>query len=338
MHIAPDHEWHLDMKSPDLHALGSLLRVCSMAVTPLAPAPMHAVLGSDELDDSVLCSSRYAFPLRARFRLPEDRSLIAFVHTAGEGSWVGGEKLDSGMVLLGMPGSRCELRLGEGSCWSLLLPSGQHLRREFSRLDYYAQTVSRRVQRLCPVAQTEVADRLQGAFDCMRLRYVEQRRDINMRGLLARLREHLMPDIVSLFPASPATSRTRHSHYLVLRRVENYIASNLRHEIRVRDLCEAGSTSERNLRYIFGEFVGISPNHYLSTLRLCEARRLLSEAAPGQNTVRAIALECGLWDLSRFAESYRQLFDELPSETLRVNKPASDVQRTPYLSPSIQYT
>ena len=338
MNFLPSREWHLDMRSPDLHALGSLLRVCGMAVTPLAPAPIHAVLGSDELAGTVLCSSQYAFPVRARFRLPEDRSLVAYVHEAGEGSWVGGEKLASGMVLLGMPGSRCELRMGEGSSWSILLPSGQHLRREFSRLDYYVQTVSRRVQRLCPRDGTDVADRLRSAFECMRLRYIEQRHDINMKGLLARLREHLMPDIVSLFPATPDTSRTRHSHYLVLRRVENFIAANLRHEIRARDLCEAGSTSERNLRYIFGEFVGISPNHYLSTLRLCEARRLLSEAVPGQNTVRAIALECGLWDLSRFAESYRQLFDELPSETLRVRKKSTGIQRIPYLSPSIQYT
>ncbi len=338
MNMLPGQEWHLDLRYPDLHALGSLLRVCGMAVTPLAPAPMQAVLGSDHLEDTILCSSRYRFPVRARFRLPEDRSLIAYVHEAGEGSWVGGEKLESGMVLLGMPGSRCELRLAAGTCWSLMLPSGHHLRREFARLDFYAQTVSRRVQRLHPEPATEVADRLQSAFDCMRLRYVEQRRDINIKALLTRLQATLLPDIISLFPATPDNSRTRHSHYLVLRRVENFIAANLRHEIRVRDLCEAGSTSERNLRYIFGEFIGISPNQYLSTLRLCEARRLLSESLPGQNTVRAIALECGLWDLSRFAESYRQLFDELPSETLRVHKTSLPEKRTPYLSPSIQFT
>ncbi len=331
-------EWHLDLRYPDLHALGSLLRVCSMAITPLAPAPMHAVFGSDTVEDTVYCSSHYAFPVRARFRLPEDRSLIGFVHEAGEGSWVGGEKLEAGMVLLGMPGSRCELRLGAGSSWSLMLPNGNRLRSEFARLDYHAQTVSRRVQRLRPQPETVVADRLHSAFECMRLRFVERRHDINLKALAGSLQVNLMPDIVSLFPAMVDTSRTRHSHYLVLRRVENFIAANLRHEIRVRDLCEAGSTSERNLRYIFGEFVGISPNQYLSTLRLCEARRLLCESAPGQNTVRAIALECGLWDLSRFAESYRQLFDELPSETLRVQKPVLPEKRTPYLSPSIQYT
>jgi AraC family transcriptional regulator, ethanolamine operon transcriptional activator len=331
-------EWHLDLRYPDLYALGGLLRVCSMAITPLAPAPLKAVLGSDVVDDTILCSSRYEFPVRARFRLPEDRSLIAFVHEAGEGSWVGGEKLEPGMVLLGMPGSRCELRFGAGSSWSLMLPSGNHLRREFARLDYYAQTVSRRVQRLVPKPGSEAADRLRSAFECMRLRFVQRRLDINMKALLERLQAHIMQDIVSLFPATADTSRTRHSHYLVLRRVENFIAANMRHEIRARDLCEAGSTSERNLRYIFGEFMGISPNHYLSTLRLCEARRLLSESTPGQNTVRAIALECGLWDLSRFAENYRQLFDELPSETLRIQKTSLPEKRTPYLSPSIQYT
>ncbi|GAB3039623.1 hypothetical protein GCM10027285_25050 [Oleiagrimonas citrea] len=338
MNAMISNEWRRDMSDPDLHALGSLLRVCGMAVTPLTPAPMRAVFGSDEHDDNVFSSARYDFPLRTRFRLPEDRFLIAYVHAAGEGSWVGGEKLETGMVLVGMPGSRGELRFGEGTSWSLLVSSGQHLRRELSRLGHYAESTSRRLQRLIPDEESEAGERLRSAFECMRLRFIDQRRDINLKAMLENLKSHLFGDVASLFPGVPDTSRTRHSHYLVLRRVENFIAANLRHEIRLRDLCDAGSASERNLRYIFDEFLGISPNHYLSTLRLCEARRHLSEAQPEHNTVRAIALECGLWDLSRFAESYRQLFGELPSETLKVCKTSLPETRTPYLSPSIQYT
>ncbi len=336
--MSPSREWHMDLRAPDLHALGSLMRVCSMAVTPLAQAPMHAVLASDEMDDAVLCSSRCEFPVRTRFRLPGDHNLIAFMHEAGEGSWVGGEPLASGMLLLGMPGIPCEMRLGAGTCWSIVLLKGHDLRIELSRLGYYAQSVSRRIQRIVPGEDAESAERMRSLFECIRLRYLEQRRDINIKGLLDRLRENLMPDLVSLFPALPDNARTRHSHYLVLRRVENFIAANLRRELRVHDLCEAGSTSERNLRYIFSDFVGISPNHYLATLRLCEARRLLSEATPGQHTVRAIAMECGLWDLSRFAENYRQMFGELPSDTLNEPRRTPRERHAPYLSPGVQYT
>ncbi len=32
--------------------------------------------------------------------------------------------------------------------------------------------------------------------------------------------------------------------------------------------------------------------------------------------VKAIALSCGLWDLSRFADNYRKVFGELPRDTL----------------------
>ena len=79
---------------------------------------------------------------------------------------------------------------------------------------------------------------------------------------------------------------------------------------------KAAGVSERALRYAFEELVGISPVRYLSMLRLCEACRSLSSADAGRKSVKSIALSCGLWDLSRFADSYRKVFGELPSETL----------------------
>jgi AraC family ethanolamine operon transcriptional activator len=51
-------------------------------------------------------------------------------------------------------------------------------------------------------------------------------------------------------------------------------------------------------------------------LRLCTACRSLSSADAGRRSVKAIALSCGLWDLSRFAENYRRVFGELPRDTL----------------------
>lgn len=36
----------------------------------------------------------------------------------------------------------------------------------------------------------------------------------------------------------------------------------------------------------------------------------------GRRSVKSIALSCGLWDLSRFADNYRKVFGELPRDTL----------------------
>ncbi len=55
---------------------------------------------------------------------------------------------------------------------------------------------------------------------------------------------------------------------------------------------------------------------YLSLLRLCVAYRNLVNADASSRSVKSVALSCGMWDLSRFAEHYRQTFGELPRATL----------------------
>ena len=47
------------------------------------------------------------------------------------------------------------------------------------------------------------------------------------------------------------------------------------------------------------------------------ARRALRAADPRRTTVSAIALDCGFWELGRFAVAYRRTFGESPSDTLR---------------------
>lgn len=48
-------------------------------------------------------------------------------------------------------------------------------------------------------------------------------------------------------------------------------------------------------------------------------RSLAGDAS--RHSVKSIALNCGLWDLSKFAGKYRQLFGELPSDTLLRSPP-----------------
>ena len=55
--------------------------------------------------------------------------------------------------------------------------------------------------------------------------------------------------------------------------------------------------------------------HALGTYHL--ARRALMMATPATVTVAAIAMDHGFWELGRFATTYRSLFGESPSATLR---------------------
>jgi AraC-like DNA-binding protein len=46
-------------------------------------------------------------------------------------------------------------------------------------------------------------------------------------------------------------------------------------------------------------------------------RRVLLQADPSKSTVTRIVTDHGFWELGRFSVSYRALFGESPSETLR---------------------
>jgi AraC-like DNA-binding protein len=85
----------------------------------------------------------------------------------------------------------------------------------------------------------------------------------------------------------------------------------------VSELAQRSSVSERTLRRAFKSCYGLSPLEYLRIHRLHQARAVLRANCPERTTVTQVAFDFGFWDLGRFAGAYRQLFRELPSETLR---------------------
>ena len=87
--------------------------------------------------------------------------------------------------------------------------------------------------------------------------------------------------------------------------------------VQVSDLVVATGVSERTLRSAFKEYYGIGPNRYLVIRQLHQVHRALSQADPEGTSVSKILFDHGVWELGRFATRHRQLFGELPSETLR---------------------
>lgn len=81
-------------------------------------------------------------------------------------------------------------------------------------------------------------------------------------------------------------------------------------------LCETAGCSAKTLEMLFRERLGQTPLRYLRWRRLWLAHRALVVADPRTTTVSAIALDCGFWELGRFAGAYRVLFGQPPSVTL----------------------
>jgi AraC family ethanolamine operon transcriptional activator len=87
----------------------------------------------------------------------------------------------------------------------------------------------------------------------------------------------------------------------------------------ISQLSHVAGLSERGLRKAFHSVRGMSPKRYLLTERLLRAHLALSDA--GSNaTVSDVATAYGFYELGRFAGSYKAVFGEAPSDTLRATR------------------
>ncbi len=131
-------------------------------------------------------------------------------------------------------------------------------------------------------------------------------------------------EISDLIVRTLVTARCEHGHHRSSRRrklVEHAI--HLAHDnaqgiSSVAELSRESGASVRTLRRGFQERFGVSPKAYLLAQRLNGARRDLRSATQSQ-IITDVANSWGFWHMGQFAADYRNMFGELPSQTLRGN-------------------
>ena len=94
-----------------------------------------------------------------------------------------------------------------------------------------------------------------------------------------------------------------------------FMEAHLDQPLRMGQVSQAIGTSWRSLDRAFATHYGMSPKHFLQLLRLARARRLLL-GCHEECSVTGIADRCGIFHLGRFANAYRELYGELPMQTL----------------------
>lgn len=95
------------------------------------------------------------------------------------------------------------------------------------------------------------------------------------------------------------------------------IAETVRGSVTVQEVAaRCGIKPHTLFNYCLEEF-GVSPGRYLRRERLRRCYEALLDADPRHGSVNKIAVEHGFHEPSRFAMYYREMFDELPLETLK---------------------
>ena len=127
---------------------------------------------------------------------------------------------------------------------------------------------------------------------------------------------HALVECLSARPAEEATSAARRRQDVMVR-FEALLQAQQERDLRIGEICTALSVSERTLRSVCAEHLGMSPTSYLRLRRMSLVHRTLRRGDPGAASVSEVARRYGFRHLGRFAAAYRALFGELPSATLR---------------------
>jgi len=136
------------------------------------------------------------------------------------------------------------------------------------------------------------------------------------RGLLDTIIAHLgRPPRRQIGRTSPQ------GHARIVARARAYILENLEHPISIDAIAAAAYTSRRTLHRAFNYVLDETPQSYVRKLRLHRIRRDLASDAEFLRTITIVANQWGISELGRFSGWYRELFGELPSETLAQRRP-----------------
>ncbi|MGY4817371.1 helix-turn-helix domain-containing protein [Pseudomonas chlororaphis subsp. piscium] len=111
--------------------------------------------------------------------------------------------------------------------------------------------------------------------------------------------------------------RRRAEERAIMQRVAQWAADGPEDSLNLLELSQVAGVSLRQLQGAFRAFAGMAPTQWLRLRRLNSAHRELLSRGPDETTVAEVAMRWSFWHLGRFSSSYRALFKELPSETLR---------------------
>jgi AraC family transcriptional regulator, ethanolamine operon transcriptional activator len=201
-------------------------------------------------------------------------------------------------VLL-LPAAAAEALLSPSSASPLLRPEGQGLLQADPCNWEHAVALSR--------AAADAAQRNPSAFGAVEVRRSLRASLLNTaQGLIAGPKDGKEPKIIR---ASSARRR-------IVTMTDEYLRSEPARPIYTDDLCAVLGISPDRLAEAFHATFGISPHRFLKLRRLAMVRTCLRSRDVPALRVKAVALSHGFWHLGQFAQDYRGLYGESPSDTL----------------------
>ncbi len=260
---------------------------------------------------------RESLPRIAYISFPPDRIALSFPISRASAIF-GGLAARNGDILFHSQGDRLHQRSKGPFEWGLISLPAEQL------ADCGEALIGRRIAApdisslLCPVPFETL--RLQHLFrEACRL--AEGGMKLVGRPEVARaVKQELLHAVVHCLVddhEAGSASGARYQHAAVMARFEESLAKHTDRKLNLPTLCAEIGVAERTLRMCCAQFLGVSPARYMLLQRLNRARAALLRADPSIASVAEIARNNRFSEFGRFAVTYRTIFGEPPSVTLR---------------------
>jgi AraC-like DNA-binding protein len=257
-------------------------------------------------------------PRIAFISLSPARVFVSFPTSAESPLTYGGLGLQFGDVVFHSRGERMHQRTNGESQWGLISLPPEQLAACSKALTGLKITSPPAGRVLRPSRST--ASRLL-RLHSKACRLAETRHKLIANPEVARaLEQELLHAIVNCLTADDANGnlKTRRHHADTMVRFEGALTAHIGRQLNMPALCAVIGVPERTLRVCCTEFLGMSPTRYIMLRRLNMARSALRRADPATASVAEIARTHQFLEPGRFAVTYRTIFGEMPSTTLRV--------------------
>ena len=249
--------------------------------------------------------------------VPADQILISLPTGDRPAPVWGGVRMRAGEIMTLGAGQRVHVRTYGPSCSSSIWLPAQDLSRYGHALigATFAVPAAARSWRSPPAASRELRQ-LHGAGTRMAGLRPETLVGAEAAHGLEQQLIHALVECLSTGSADEGTPAMRRHQEIVVR-FEGLLQAQPERNLRMAEICTALGVSERLLRGVCAEHLGMSPTSYHRLRRMSLVHRTLWRGDAAAETVSVVARRHGFHNVGRFAAYYRVLFGELPSATLR---------------------
>jgi AraC-like DNA-binding protein len=274
----------------------------------------RARLTQVELDGLRLTAVEETQPRIAFVTVPAGMVLVSFPIDGGPLPVWGGIEIRTGEMITFGRGQRLHARTRGASRWGTIQVPDQQLARYGRALSGAGfivppaarwrplPAVARQLRHLHRAAVRLAEGRAGALTDAQAAHGLEQQL---LHGLIECLSTGLTENEAS----------AAHRHRGVLARFEDLLV--VEPSLRMPEICRALGISGQMLRDCCKMHLGMGPSGYRRLRRMQQVHRALRSKDPRAASVFEIATRYGIRDLGRFAASYRAVYGELPSVTLR---------------------